>query len=434
MAIDRGAVAAHARRAAGEEDRVIDRGWIIHYLADRKAIADWVLVERVVERAVVTPTSRRREQTTRWAITIHVDVPEGRGSAHVEIGPGDADAGDIVDQSIALASTAIGEAWSSVPQAAPAKVTVLDPALAKADVVDHAVAIARAIRAPAASTVVEIARTDHHVEAHSGLRTEWTSSSLRAGAIVTAGPRSLEIAREARRLVDLDIDPAIASATTDLALLATATPPTAGKCTLVIGSDALLHGGGYGMWSVFATQADAVLERQGLARYRIGKPVATGAEAVKEPLSISSDGSRPFGMRSAPVSDGGDAVRRFAIVEGGVSVGLGLSPREAALRRNEPNGDVRNLDVGLGTWQGDRPPGRVIEIRRLRSLAIDHYGGDASLEIALGLDGDKPFTGGTIRIDLVAALASARRSQTRLERGPYRGPASVMIEDIELLA
>jgi len=138
-------------------------------------------------------------------------------------------------------------------------------------------------------------------------------------------------------------------------------------------------------------------------------------------------------MRSAPIGDGGDAVRRFAIVEGGVCVGLGLSPREAALRRSEPNGDVRNLDVGRGTWQGERPFGRVVEIRRLRSLAIDHYSGDASLEIALGLDGDKPFSGGTIRIDLIAALASARRSQTPLERGPYYGPASVMIADVDLL-
>ncbi|HEV7557432.1 MAG TPA: hypothetical protein VGO00_18320, partial [Kofleriaceae bacterium] len=262
---------------------MIDRGWIIHALNDRKAIAGWVVVERVVERAVVTPTSRRRENTTRWGITIHVDVPEGRGSARVELGPTDIDAGDIVDQTIALASTAIGEAWSTVPQAAPAKVAVVDPALASIDLVDHAVAIARAIRAPAAPTVIEIARADHHVESHSGLRTAWTSSSLRASVLVTAGQRSLEISREARRLVDLDLDPAIASAAADLALSATATKPTPGKCTLVIGPDALLHGGDYGMWSVFASQADAVLERQGLARYRIGKAVATGAEAVKEP-------------------------------------------------------------------------------------------------------------------------------------------------------
>jgi len=412
---------------------VIDRGWIVHALNDRKAIADWVVVERVVERAVVTATSRRREQTTRWAITIHVDVPEGRGSARVELGPSDAEAGDIVDQTVALASTAIGETWSTVPQAAPAKVAVVDPALAKVDLVDHAVAIVRAIHAPATPTAVEIARANHQVESHSGLRTSWTSSSVRATVIVATGDRSLEVSREARRLVDLDLDLAIATAAADLALYATATKPAAGKCTLVIGPDALLHGGGYGMWSVFASQADAVLERQGLARYRIGKPVATGADSVKEPLSIASDGSRAFGMRSAPIGDGGDAVRRFAIVEGGLCVGLGLSPREAALRGGDPNGDIRNLDVGRGTWQGERPFGRVVEIRRLRSLAIDHYSGDASLEIALGLDGDKPFSGGTIRIDLIAALASARRSQSSLERGPYRGPASVMIADVDLL-
>ena len=140
------------------------------------------------------------------------------------------------------------------------------------------------------------------------------------------------------------------------------------------------------------------------------------------------------------MSDAGDAVRRFTLIDGGVAAELALTPREAAFRHRDPNGGVRNLVVAAGTWTGgvDASGPRVVELRRLRSLAIDPYTGDASLEIALGIDhahGEaRAFTGGTVRLDLVAALSHARRSKELLRRGPYDGPAAVWIADAELLA
>jgi hypothetical protein len=106
-----------------------------------------------------------------------------------------------------------------------------------------------------------------------------------------------------------------------------------------------------------------------------------------------------------------------------------------ALRKRDPNGGVRNLVVRSGTWNGQADPsGRLVEIRRLRALAIDPYSGDASLEIALGIEhGKGPFTGGTLRLDLIDALARARRSSERMRRGAYEGPSSVLIENAELL-
>jgi hypothetical protein len=123
------------------------------------------------------------------------------------------------------------------------------------------------------------------------------------------------------------------------------------------------------------------------------------------------------------------------IVDRGVAAGLGLSPREAALRKRDPNGGVRNLVVRPGEWDGRvDPSGRLVEVRRLRQLAIDPYTAHASLEIALGVEhGKGPFTGGTLRLDLVDALAHARRSSARIRRGPYDGPASVLIEHAALI-
>jgi len=95
---------------------------------------------------------------------------------------------------------------------------------------------------------------------------------------------------------------------------------------------------------------------------------------------------------------------------------------------------VRNLAVATGDWNGTAVGDRVVEVRRLRSLSIDPYTGDASLEIALGLDRGAPFAGGSLRIDLIDALALARRSTTSVTRGAYVGPASVWIDRAELLA
>ncbi|MEO8553374.1 MAG: hypothetical protein ABI678_25550, partial [Kofleriaceae bacterium] len=140
---------------------------------------------------------------------------------------------------------------------------------------------------------------------------------------------------------------------------------------------------------------------------------------------------------AAPLGDDGDAVRRWTLVERGISVGLGLSPREAALRKREPNGGVRDLVVSTGTWDDKTTPAqpRVIEIHRLRSLVIDPYTGDGDLELALAVDraSGKPFTGGTVRLDLIDALARARRSAKRIDRGAYHGPARLFIERADLI-
>ena len=424
---------------------MIDRDALVRTLYDR-GISDWVVTERRQELAIVDERSalHRRETRTQWTLVLHDDSTRGRGSARVTI---DALAGrpsDVVDQALALARAAIGPAWQSAPLASPAKVVLEDPELAQVDLGAVAAAIVRGIRAPSGATAtahVAVMREGIDAQSRGGLHAAWTATSVRAGALVAASARSLEVSREARALADLALGDAIGDAATDLRALAGAGVAIAGPCAIVLGPDALLHGGGFGVWSVFATQADAVVERQGLTRYRAGAVVAPGADAIAEPLTIASDGALDLRIGSAPMGDGGDAVRRFAIVDGGRAAGLALTPREAAFRGEDPNGGVRNLVVAPGTWPGlgaPDPAARIVEVRRLRSLAIDAYTGDASLEIALGVDhvhGEaRAFTGGTLRLDLLSALAHARRSAEIVRRGAYDGPAAVWIDRAELVA
>ena len=254
---------------------------------------------------------------------------------------------------------------------------------------------------------------------------------------MTTATHGLEVTRAARRLADLALDGALTDAAADLAGLAAATAPTPGRCAVIFRADALLHDGGLGVWQVFADQASAEIERQGLTRYRPATAITAGADQLDEPLSITSDGALAFGLASAPLGDDAGAVRRFALIERGTATGLGLSTREAARRGREPNGGVRNLVIAPGTWRDQPPAVRTLDVRRLHALTIEPYTGEATLEIALAFEREgaatRPVTGGTLRIDLVVALARARRSETSLRRGAYVGPAAIVLADVDVV-
>ncbi len=421
---------------------MITRRALVNALNTRK-VSEWVVVERTQEIAIADEARllRRLDQGMRFTVIVHHDVPRGRGTARIELASRHGEALDVIDQAIDLAGAAVGPTWHGTPPAAPAKVALLDPKLDKADIADVANKLLTALIRPPGATVsasVELLRELVTVHASSGFHTGWIASSMRAAALISVGERSLEVTREARRMDDLSIGQGLTDAARDLALLATATSPTPGRCAVILRSDALLHGGGLGAWSVFADHANAETERQGLTRYRLRSPIAPGVDQISEPLSIVSDGALDFATRSAPVGDDGDAVRKFALIERGISVGLGMSMREAARRGTDPNGGVRNLVVTKGTWGGALPAHRTVDIRRLRSLSIDPYTGDASLEISLAIDRngatERVITGGTLRLDLVGALARAHRSEAVIRRGPYEGPDAVLINDADLLA
>ena len=383
----------------------------------RRGASAWTIVERDQHIATLDAELTRSEQRTRWYLTVDVDMPAGRGTGHLRLDASAGSADAIADQAISLAHTGMGPAWTSPPSAAPARVDLDDGSLR-----DPVAAVKRALPAHAGVfATVTAMRELVSVTTHAGFHTTWPATLIRVDALVTSADRSLAITRASRTLDGLAIDAAIEDAYKDLALLATARAPVAGPCTLVLHTEAMLHGG-LGVWQAFVPQADAATERQGLTRYREHAPIVEGANTAAEPLTIESDGALPYGLESAPLGDEGEAVRRFPLVERGMAAGLALSPREAALRGREPNGGVRNLVVAAGTWDGALPGADAIEVRRLRSLTIDRYTGEASLEIALGLAQGVPFTGGSVRIDLIASLARSRRSTGVITRGAYQGP------------
>jgi len=419
---------------------VISRKGLVSALRDRR-VADWVVIERAQELATVSDQRRRNEARTRFTVVLHADTTTGRGSARLDVAALAGSSREAIDQALALAMSAVGPSWRSAPPAAPAKVALLDPALDKGSLETLGAELLTSLPRPSGVTVtgeLELLRERVAAQTQAGLHSEWSASQVRATILVANDAFSFEVTREARRLEDLGLAAAITDAATDLAQLAAATAPTPGPCAVILGPEALLHRGGLGAWVVFANHATAELERQGLVRYRLGAPIVAGADSQPEPLTVTSDGALDFATRSVPLGDEGDAVRRFALVERGIAVGLGMSMREAARRGTDPNGGVRNLVVASGSWTEAPPAGRTLDIRRLRSLAIDPHTGDASLEIALAIEHDggkqRAVTGGELLLDLVGVLALAKRSAVPLRRGPYLGPRAILIERAELLA
>lgn len=432
----------------------------------RTTLGGWSVVERVQDLATVDElrSLQRRDHRTRLTLIVHQDVPRGRGTARLDLDAYDTSADDLVDQATALALAAVGPAWSSSPPSAPANVTVVDDDLLKRELDAIALNTLTRLHRPdnlTTAVTTSVLREKITVIASSGFHTTWLATALHATALLssTTHDRTLTISREARRTDDFDLDAAITDAATDLLHLATAAPPSPGPCALWLAPDALLHGAAsasgtnanaitgtrtgndFGLWTIFALQADSAVERQGLTRYRWRSEIAPGAASLPEPLTILSKGALDFATRSTPVTDDAVAIRNFPLIDRGIAVGLGLSPREAALRHTDPNGGVRNLVISPGTWSpAPSPSTRTIEVRRLHSLSIDPYTGDATLDIALGFDhrpnhpSPTPFTGGTLRLDLVTTLARARRSTTLLRRGAYHGPTAILIDDAELIA
>jgi predicted Zn-dependent protease len=406
---------------------------LVRALEVRGAASEWVAVARQrhagsVQRGAVYRSESHRELTA----IVHRDSVTGRGSAAFVV---DDERGldSVVDDALERAAAAMGPAWRMAPAAAAARVAVGDraftgePRSTADELTARLGAAATAAGATIEAAAADLLREDVEIATSQGFELSWTVTDVVVRGRVVVGGHGREVTVTARRYDDLDL-PGLVAEGRRLALAAAEARPTpTGTWPLVLGPQALLAGGGLGLFEAFAAQADSATERLGLGRYRVGQPVAVGAAAVAEPLTIVSDGAAPFGPRSAPLADDGSPVRRFPLIDRGVARGLALDHREAALRRLPPNGGVRNLVVEPGTaTRADLVAGPALLVEDFAWIDLDRRTGEAVASIALGAlfeaGGARPVTGGIVRFDAIAALAQAHRSATSVRRGPYQGP------------
>jgi hypothetical protein len=410
-----------------------------------KRSSDWSVVERVTRRGTSRPRDgfHRIDDDSWIELVVHRDVGRGRGTGEVELaGDRGDDPASIVAEAEARALAMIGPAWTTPAPAAPARVDLVDDQLVDIVPSTAPTALVGLATGTDAEAVVEHITVRLATGGISGreLAVTWTETRVRVRATIERDGHTVEIAAEARRIADLHLDARLRGAIGELGDRAGAAAPAPGVYTVVLRAAAHAHGG-YGLWQALVAQADGALVRQGLSRYRLGSEIAPRASHVDEPLDVTSDGTLPFGIRSAPAGDRGEPVRRFAVVERGIARGLSLDQREGSLAQREPNGGIRNLVIGAGTTPigeliAPAAGATIVDVDRLAWLDLDPRTGTAVARIAAGgirdAGGRRPIAGGTLRLDAIAAIASARRSRELATEGAVLGPAALRVDGVAI--
>jgi hypothetical protein len=459
----------------------IDRASLQRAIGARK-LADWVITERKSERMTIGSSGSggsggssgsggsndelwRSETSDHLRVLVRRDLPSGRGTGVVELQEHIGDAPSLIARAVALAEAAVEPAWDTPPPAAPARVELLD-ALAARSLEPAATALRTAlyIAATAAGLTVQrwhgqVTRDDLLLSSAQGFDVTWQQSSYQLNATLAGGPSSGGVAQRvslrgaARRLAELDLGPALVAlaktaAAEARALMQPGSELPTGPVILELGPEAMLGdarlgdgGAASGVWGAFVALATTRAARRGLPRGGREEPeLLRSAPGTPSSLTVWSDGALPYGLRSAPVGEEGEAVRRFRLFAEGAVGEPGMGPREAALRGGAPNGGVRNLVVNAGertrataaTAGSDAAP--VLEVRRLRLLRIDPSNGHAELELGLAVERTRGtvLRGGCVALDLVQALATAERAPEQIRRGDYQGPAWIRLGPVQL--
>lgn len=337
-----------------------------------------------VRRTVGSGTSEEELGGSTLAAQLFADRREGRGQCHVQIRDERPLSPQIRDAT-ARALAATGPSWHLRPPSAPARVHVSDSEWQHAprEIVDQALQdfisnLPSGVRA--LQVQLDFAREDLGVIASNGFDDHYRRTGLSVRAVLQAGSgQAVPLHMHARQRSDLHWQESIAAAARLSMDYRTATPLTARSCDLVFRSDAYAprDEADFGMWTPLVQQCSAERFRSGIARYTIGQSITPDA-ARGQPLTMHSDGTRDFGLHSAPFGDDGQPVRRFAMVDKGIAAGHAVDHREAALGATTANAGVRGLQIAGGAHSmeelmspGERP---LLVVDRLSTLATEPRG------------------------------------------------------------
>ncbi|WP_428262140.1 metallopeptidase TldD-related protein [Haliangium sp.] len=426
----------------------------VEFLVRSPGVDDFVAIERAGTRVSAGPGGlRARHRDIHVDVALFRDVGSGRGATHVRITADGRDIGARLTAAIQRAAQAMGPVWGAPPPAAPARVEVADPAIG--DDLDAALerllARSRRLRRDLVQWQLAVERWDSQVQTSAGLDSRFASTLVGAEAVPAAAPGA-PVGTCARRLIDLDWTADITAAAARRRDRDRATAVAPDRCDLVLSGAALVSDitapaaperglpavdlGAFGWFAPLLAQADAHRVRLGLTRYRPGQPIHEGPAPVGERLTLSSDGTIPYGLRSRPFGDLGAPMRQHTLVADGVAVDLLRDPREAALDHGLLTGGIGNLVMPPGRTPPDAlraSTGRpVLELASLAWLDIDPDTGELAAGIDLGYLDGAPITGPTIRGNLFTWLARMSCSAQLAQRGWYRGPEAVRFDDVEL--
>lgn len=428
---------------------------LLKELQASKVVDEYIVSMRnrkVLRRPLTRGHALQRHEGRVLEAKIFIDRGLGRGHSHFFVPP-DAQTRTLIKQSASRALGALGPSWRLEPPSAPARLELQDQAWAD-DLEKSLDQLTEEFHKQLPKTLtllqgsIEVELVDARSILSNGFDNHFGSTRARISARLQAqkgAPVLMEI--DVRRRKDLRLQKSFARAERSSLERASQIANVAGECDLLLMSTAYWPQAesDFGIWNPLAKQCSAALAAEGMAKYRVGQAILPNP-AQADPLTIRSDGTRNFGLRSAPFDSDGQAVRRFSIVDKGRAAGQSVNYREAARQEINANGGVRDLIVESGKvalaelkTPGERP---LLVVHRLSDLHAEARGGlllrvDSS-EIRerdpAGATQIKATGGGVLCGNLYTWLQDARFSRERQNLHWFEGPKAIRFNNLRLQA
>jgi PmbA protein len=250
------------------------------------------------------------------------------------------------------------------------------------------------------------------------------------------GDREAEMHVEAsrRRLDDLRLEDTVAAYAAFARDSLRARLPGTHRGPVILSGEALSN-----LFSPLVFHSSARATYQQLSRLRAGEPITAGAPRGDR-ITLSSDATRPYGLKTAPFDDDGIPAARVAVLEDGLLRRYWADARYAAYLDVPPTGQFANLTLTPGNHAlstlRTATDGPVYEVVAFSYMTPDPISGDFVSEIKLGYRHDAygtvPVKGGSLSGNLFAALAEAYLSAETYSDGTYYGPAAIRFADLSI--
>jgi PmbA protein len=290
-----------------------------------------------------------------------------------------------------------------------------------------------------ATRAYETLLTSAGVSGESAMTSVFFDMALMAGEGEHAAEFHVDLRR--RRLRDLAFTRTVTAYGAFARHLLDAAPPSSWRGPVVLSGEAAaqLFNPVFFQASPFVAHTSAEFKRQGMSRFAPGELVTPEAPRGDR-LTLISDPTRPWGVRSAPFDDDGLPATRVTLIEDGVFQRFWAGARYASYLDIAPTGDIGNLTVGRGkaTERELRGAGAgaVYEIVAFSFFNPDPITSDFSAEIRLGYRHDRagvtPIKGGALVGNLFAMFSDVRFSAEPFTDGVYYGPAAIRFADLTI--
>ncbi len=438
---------------------------IVDTLQRQPGVSDWTVRRQHAAGAQVYVAGNAVEAVRRvgreaYEVDVYCDhEADGesvRGSVTVPVGRDElAGFATILDEAVAMAGRIHNRPWPLPDPATFPGVPLADPALRSAD---DAVAAARdsielirgapqgvsGVRLSAAELFISV--LEEEIVNSRGLHAEGRSTSALLELVLLAQGDAEEVEffrhAKARRLEDLHLAEMLAGGTRLVRDAARARIPTSRVGPVVISDmalDQLLGPGVIGDAGAILKQAGAAAAYAGLSRWELGQSVFGGREPTGDPLTVSSNARRPFGVLAYEFDEDGVPAQDLVVIEDGILRARPAPQRYAHYLDLPATGRPGVPEFSPGpTSFADllAEDGPVIHVVAFSSPNVEDVTGDFGMEIRVGYEvgasGTVPIKGGSVTGNLFEALAAARYSSETGQDAGYAGPRAIRFEALQV--